>query len=68
MKHLVTDYMDLDNSVSIGDPDDFILAKDEDDGGEGRQRDTDLNRELVRILRKEVDRLMKLHYAKKQAD
>ena len=68
MKHLITHWQDVENNVSIGDPDDFILPKDEDDGGEGRQRDTDLNRELVRILRKEVDRLMKLHFAKKQAD
>ena len=54
MNHLVTDYWDLENSVSIGDPDDFILTKDEDDGGEQRQKDTDLNAELRRITREQI--------------
>ena len=66
MKHLIPHWMDIENSVSIGDPDDFILPED-DDGGEQRQADTDLNRELKSIT-KELDRLMKLQFAKKQAD
>ncbi len=51
-KHLVTNYWDLENNVFKPEPDDFILP--EDDGGEGRQRDTDLNAELRRITREQI--------------
>ncbi len=66
MKHLITHWQDVENNVFKDEPDDFILPED-DDGGEERQRDTDLNRELKSIT-KELDRLMKLQFAKKQAD
>ncbi len=52
MKHLVTNYWDLENNVFKDEPDDFILP--EDDGGEQRQRDTDLNAELKRITREQI--------------
>ena len=53
MKHLVTNYWDLENNVFKPEPDDFILP--EDDGGEDRQRETDLNAELRRITREQIE-------------
>ena len=47
MKHLEQNWMDVDNNVARMEPDDFILP--EDDGGEQRQRDTDLKAEIKRI-------------------
>ena len=67
MKHLITDYWDLENSVSIGDPDDFILPPDQDDGGEQRQRDTDLKAEIKRI-QAVLDKALKNPLFKPQAD
>ena len=52
MKHLITHWQDVENNVFKDEPDDFILS--EDDGGEGRQRDTDLNAELRRITREQI--------------
>jgi len=58
MNHLVTNYWDLENNVARMEPDIFILP--EDDGGEGRQRDTDLNDELKRITREQIKVLEKM--------
>ena len=52
MKHLCTHWQDVENNVARMEPDIFILP--EDDGGEGRQRDTDLNAELRRITREQI--------------
>ena len=51
MNHLVTDdWRNIENSVALkGDPDDFILPRDEDDGEKQRQRITDFNAEVRRI-------------------
>ena len=65
MKHLVLDYWDLENNVFKPEPDDFILP--EDDGGEGRQRDTDLKTEIKRI-QKALDKALKNSLFQKQAD
>ncbi|HEC62677.1 MAG TPA: hypothetical protein ENI27_10570 [bacterium] len=48
MKHLITHWQDVENNVFKPEPDDFILPED-DDGGEGRQRDADFNAEVKRI-------------------
>ena len=48
MQHLVTHWQDIDNHMK-GDPDDFKLPPDDDDGGEGRQRDADFRAEVRRI-------------------
>ena len=49
MNHLnLDDWQDIDNHMK-GDPDDFILPKDDDDGQIGRQQDTDFNAEVKRI-------------------
>ena len=58
--------MDTENNVSIGDPDDFILPED-DDGGEARQRETDLKAEIKRI-QAVVDKALKNPLFKHQAD
>jgi len=47
MKHLITDWRDIENNVFKDEPDDFILP--EDDGGEQRQREADFNAEMKRI-------------------
>ena len=52
MQHLITHWQDEENNVFKPEPDDFILP--EDDGGEQRQRDTDLNEELRRITREQI--------------
>ena len=52
MQHLEQNWQDVDNNVARMEPDNFILP--EDDGGEGRQRDTDLNAELKRITREQI--------------
>jgi len=50
MNHLVTNYWDVENNVALkGDPDDFIVPKDDDDGEKQRQRITDFNTEVRRI-------------------
>ncbi len=57
MNHLTPHWMDTDNHMK-GDPDDFKLPRDDDDGGEGRQRETDVTNEALR----EVRRIAKLDY------
>ena len=66
MKHLITNWQDTENPVSIGDPDDFILPED-DDGGEGRQRDADFRAE-VRRMQKALKNALKNPLAQRQAD
>ena len=56
MNHLKQHPEDIENNVSIGDPDDFILPKD-DDLDKWRQQDTDLNAELKRITREQIKTL-----------
>ena len=48
MNHLIPHWMDTDNHMK-GDPDDFRLPPDDDDGQIGRQQDTDFNAEVKRI-------------------
>ena len=72
MKHLTKDWMDTENPVSIGDPDDFILRKDDDDGGEGRQTDADVRAETLRNeikrIQEVLDKALKNPLFKHQAD
>ena len=49
MNHLQTHWMDTENNVFRGDPDDFKLPRDDDDGELERQQDTDFNAEVKRI-------------------
>ncbi len=65
MKHLITHWQDVENNVFKPEPDDFILP--EDDGGEGRQRDTDLKAEIKRI-QEVLDKALKNPLFKHQAD
>ena len=59
------DWRDIENNVFKSEPDDFILP--EDDGGKGRQRDTDLKAEIKRI-QDVLDKALKNSLFKKQAD
>ena len=67
MQHLITHWQDVENNVSIGDPDDFILLPDQDDGGEQRQLDADLKAEIKRI-QKALDNALKNPLFQKQAN
>ncbi len=66
MNHLIPHWMDTDNHMK-GDPDDFIMPKDDDDGGEGRQRDADFRAE-VRRIQEVLDKSLKNSLFKHQAD
>ena len=55
----IKDWQDTDNYMVEGD-DDPIPTPPEDDGGEQRQRDADLNAELRRITRKQIEVLEKM--------
>ena len=66
MNHLIPHWMDTDNHMK-GDPDDFIMPKDDDDGGEGRQKDLDLETE-VRRLQEILKKSLKNPLFQKQAD
>ncbi len=67
MKHLITDYWDVDNNVARMEPDDFILPEDDDDGGEERQRDADFRAE-VRRMQEALKKALKNPLAQRQAD
>ncbi len=59
--------MDIENNVFRGDPDDFVLPKDDDDGGEGRQRGADFRAE-VRRIQEGLEKALKNPLAQRQAD
>ena len=65
MNHLIPHWMDIDNHMK-GNPDDFVLPKDDDDGGEGRQRDADFRAE-VRRMQKALKKALKNPLAQRQA-
>ena len=66
MKHLITHWQDVENNVFKPEPDDFILPED-DDGGEGRQRDADFRAE-VRRIQEGLEKALKNPLAQRQAD